>query len=84
METRIESQNKAVLGFMRNWHCITPMDALQICGCFRLSARIYDLRARGYGITTEMVEIGGKRVARYWLIDDIDEKENEKNEEKLD
>lgn len=84
METRIESQNKAILGFMRRWHCITPMEALQTCGCFRLSARIYDLREQGYGINTEMVEIDGKRVARYWLTDDIESKEDGKDGEKLD
>ncbi|MBR4855673.1 MAG: hypothetical protein IKU94_03500 [Bacteroidaceae bacterium] len=41
---------------------------LRLCGCFRLSARIADLKKRGYAIMTEKVKVdGGKYVARYSL-----------------
>jgi hypothetical protein len=39
-------------------------------GCFRLSARVFDLRAAGHRIEREWVTTpGGSRVARYVLID---------------
>lgn len=47
---------------------ITPMTALEEAGCFRLGARIYDLKAAGFVIRTEMVRTpSGKSVARYVL-----------------
>lgn len=73
MEDRTTSQNNAILRFMKSGHGITPIEALALCGCFRLSARIYDLREIGHKIKTEMVEINGKRVARYYL-ENLEEK----------
>lgn len=35
---------------------ITPMDAIQDYGVMRLGARIWDLKRRGYPITSEMVK----------------------------
>lgn len=47
---------------------VTAMDALQGCGCFRLAARIKDLREAGYPIETETIELpNGKHVAQYFL-----------------
>ena len=46
---------------------VTLMDALNACGCFRLSARIFDLRAKGYDIKMDMVEVNGSRIAQYWI-----------------
>ena len=37
---------------------ITPIDALQMFGCFRLGARIYDLRQEGLSIRTNMSKAG--------------------------
>lgn len=55
---------------------LTPIDALNGCGCFRLAARIKDLRAAGVRITTEDYELdSGKRVARYHLTTTTTEKE---------
>jgi hypothetical protein len=50
-----------------NGHSLTTIEALNMFGCFRLSARIENLRAAGLPIITEMVEINDKRVARYRL-----------------
>lgn len=48
---------------------ITPMQALMDYGCFRLAARIRDLRDAGHEIHTEHVTLGDdKRFARYTLI----------------
>ena len=63
-----DTQANAILKHMQDGNGITPMDALELCGCFRLSARIADLKKRGYEIITEKVKIdGGKYVARYHL-----------------
>jgi hypothetical protein len=63
----IESQNKTILQMLLDGEKVTPLDALNRCGCFRLSARIFDLRAKGYDIRTDIVEVNGSRVAQYWL-----------------
>ena len=47
---------------------ITPLEALTLYGCFRLGARIFELRKEGKKIKTEMIDINGKRVARYSII----------------
>lgn len=49
-------------------HPITPMEALKGCGCFRLAARIQDLRQEGHLIASDKVEQEGKYFARYTLI----------------
>lgn len=48
---------------------ITPLGALHSYGCFRLGARIYDLRREGMPIEREMIEdiSTGKRYAKYFL-----------------
>lgn len=63
------SQSDAILRLLvRCPDGITALDALTEVGCFRLAARISDLRATGLDIESEMVTLGnGKRVARYRL-----------------
>jgi hypothetical protein len=64
----LQSQTNAILAYMKAGNGITPIEALNLCGCFRLSARIADLKKRGYAIMTEKVKVdGGKYVARYSL-----------------
>ncbi len=47
---------------------VTAIDALDGCGCFRLAARINDLRQAGYDIETKTLELpNGKHVAQYHL-----------------
>jgi hypothetical protein len=47
---------------------ITPIDALNGCGCFRLASRINDLRNAGHPIETKTLELpNGKHVAQYHL-----------------
>ena len=58
-----------VLDYLREHGSVTPLDALNEFGCFRLGARIYDLRKAGHRIVTEMEE-GARpntRFARYSL-----------------
>lgn len=64
----LQSQADAILAYLKDGNGITPIDALNLCGCFRLSARIADLRKRGYDIVSEKIKVdGGKYVARYHL-----------------
>lgn len=47
---------------------VTAMEALEGCGCFRLAARIQDLRNKGYNIKTKALILpNGKIVAQYTL-----------------
>jgi len=63
----IESQNKLIRKHLEDGIAISPMDALQLYDCFRLSARIYDLKRQGMPIVSEMVYQDRKHYARYWL-----------------
>ena len=62
-----DSQNALIKGWLLNGYSITPMEALNMFGCFRLSARIANLRDEGMPVVTDMVTINDKRVARYYL-----------------
>lgn len=49
---------------------LTPIDALNGCGCFRLAARIADLRNDGHEILTKNLHLpNGKTVAQYRLLE---------------
>jgi len=61
------SQNHAILAHLQRAP-ITPLTALEVYGCFRLAARISDLRSSGHKIATEWVRKGEKRFARYRLV----------------
>lgn len=68
-KTSSESQNAKILEYLLNGGKLTQMEALKLCGCFRLASRIWDLRERGYNITKEMIILtNGKRVAQYSLL----------------
>lgn len=53
---RTENHKHKILEYMRQHGSITPMEALREFGCYRLGARIYDLRRSGVRIKTELVE----------------------------
>lgn len=44
------TQTKAILKHLQDGKTITPIDALNLYGCFRLSARIHDIRSMGYDV----------------------------------
>jgi hypothetical protein len=62
-----ESQEQGILRYMQVGCSITPLAALQLFGCFRLGARIYDLKQKGHVIERKLVIRQGKRVASYRL-----------------
>ena len=62
------SQSQAILDYLQSGHVLTPLEALQKFGCFRLAARVHDLRAAGHNIVGHTVDTGsGKKVAQYHL-----------------
>ncbi len=65
----MENQTKQILQWMKK-NPITPMEALQFIGSFRLAARIKELRDEGHEIHTEMVlmDMSSTRIASYILI----------------
>ena len=64
------TQNETILDDLRTYgnRGITAREALDYFGIFRLAARIAELRAKGHNITTEMVQNGRVRYARYRLV----------------
>ena len=62
-----DTQTANILHALKAGRAITPMDALQEFGCFRLAARINDLRRDGHPIATELESDGQKRWAKYRL-----------------
>jgi hypothetical protein len=63
-----DSQNALIKGWLLNGYSITQMEALTQFGCFRLAARIADLKDKGLNVVTDMVTLeNGKRVARYFI-----------------
>jgi hypothetical protein len=62
---RTDSQNALIKGWLMNGRSLTTLEALNMFGCFRLAARIENLRSQGMDIHTEIVEVNDKRVARY-------------------
>jgi hypothetical protein len=60
------SQNEWVLEALRRGP-LTPLDALQGCGCLRLAARVLDLRRAGHIITSKKISQNDKTFAQYTL-----------------
>ena len=63
----MNNQNAVILKYLRAGNAITGLDALNLFGCFRLAARVYDLRGKGFVIDSVMVNRAGKNVALYSL-----------------
>ena len=64
----MKSQTDAILRHLQVEGSITPIKALERYGCFRLAARISDLRAQGHPIVTDTVTRNGKSYASYRLV----------------
>jgi hypothetical protein len=60
-----ENQTTRILRHMKKGYAVTPLDALHRFGCFRLGARIWELRRDGYRINKQIVKRNGKHWARY-------------------
>jgi len=61
------NQTERIKRRLKSGLSITPIEALNLFGCFRLSARILEIRQEGFDVQTELVQQGNKRFARYSL-----------------
>ena len=59
------SQTDEILKHLIDVGPLTPIEALKRFGCFRLGARIWDLKQRGHTIKTTIVKSNGKNFAKY-------------------
>lgn len=71
MNTKPNAQTKLIEKHLKNGKSITPIEALQLFGCFRLAARIADLRKSGMRIVTSYTDRDGKRWATYRLKESV-------------
>ena len=62
-----DAQKYLILKHIQDHGSITPLEALNCYGCFRLGARCWDLRHDGHNIQTVMITENGKRFAKYVL-----------------
>ena len=62
------TQNQQILEYLKSGKSLTPLIALEKFGCFRLSARIFNLREEGNAIITKNITRKGKTFAEYSLI----------------
>lgn len=67
--TKAATQNKQILNHLHNIGPLTPGEALVQYGCFRLAARIFELRKAGERISTSTVKnTEGNHYARYYIV----------------
>lgn len=62
-----KSQNQMVLKHLQSGKSLSPLEALELYGIFRLGARVWDLKKQEIPIVTKMVTKNGKRFASYML-----------------
>lgn len=63
-----ETQKAKILAYMLEGNTITPLEALNRFKCFRLGARIADLKDDGYEIQSKFVSTPSeKKVKQYWI-----------------
>ena len=64
----METQEKALLLYLKAHKRITPIEALQELGIFRLSARVFNLSKEGIEIITNRITENNKTFAEYVLV----------------
>ncbi len=61
------SQKLEILRYLAQGHTLTPLESLEKFRCLTLSQRVTELKREGWPVQSELVNVGGKHVARYWL-----------------
>tara|TARA_R100000315_G_scaffold59129_1_gene34726 strand:- start:624 stop:827 length:204 start_codon:yes stop_codon:yes gene_type:complete len=61
------TQCELLLKDLKKGKKINPLYALKRYGCFRLGARIHDLKSQGHDIEMKMVDSGTKKFGEYSL-----------------
>ncbi len=72
MKKDLNAREQRVLDFMKEYKGITSYEAVTDLGELRLSARIFDLKAKGIEIESDYINVknrwgGVSRVKKYWL-----------------
>ena len=68
MSTSNPTQAQVILDHLLSGKPLTALDALNEYGCFRLAARVHELRRAGHDIKEVMVSSkAGKRHASYFI-----------------
>jgi len=70
---KAKTQKEAILYYLQRGYSVTPMNALQLFGCFRLSAVIFALKKDGHNIATKDVKFKSRfgftgRYASYKIV----------------
>jgi len=63
----MKTQNEKIRKHLLNGKSITPLGALSMFGCLRLSGRIFDLRKSGLNINMRLITRNKKTFAEYRL-----------------
>lgn len=61
------SQSDRIIDHLATGRPLTPLVALRRFSCFRLGARVYELKRQGHRITSRLVKRGDAHVAEYRL-----------------
>lgn len=64
----MKTQKQQIQNYLQTGKPLTPIQALNKFGCFRLAARIADLRNDGLAIATKIISKKGKNYASYSII----------------
>lgn len=64
-----QSQNTAIIEFLKTGKSLTGLAALSLCGTMKLATRISELKDEGWDILSKMMKDKrtSKRYMRYWL-----------------
>ena len=65
----IEAQNHKILQHLKTGKSISPLEAINLCGCMRLAARVFDLRDEGWPIHCEKRPVGFNRRVGFYTLD---------------
>jgi len=64
---KTESQTKQLKKWLKSGKTISPLQALNQLGIYRLASRCFDLRNEGMNIETKMIHLGNVKYAQYRL-----------------
>ena len=68
MEERIVTQIGQIKEYLLAGNSLTPIEALNMIGAFRLSAVVFKLKEQGLNIKTDIISEDNKRFAKYSII----------------
>lgn len=63
----MNTQSSLILAHLQRGRTLTALNALRLFNCFRLAARVHELKSAGHDIKSGRVQVGEKRIASYWI-----------------